>query len=222
MSKPSLKQFHEQIIACRRCSRLVNYLSSIKKDYPGYWCLPVPGWGDPKAKIMLLGLAPGRRGANRTGRPFTGDAAGLWVYGVLHQLGLSNGAQSLSRKDKLKLTDVYISNIVRCAPPKNLPLRSEIKNCNPFLKRELQLLSELCVIVALGRMAHETYLKTLGLKLSHYAFSHGALHRLPQGPILLDSYHPSRQNTQTGKLTREMWNRVLKKAQRLAFKEKKK
>lgn len=216
MGTDSLEVLTQKVIACRLCPRLVEYLRSIQKENPDYWCHPVPGWGDPEAPLLLLGLAPGRRGSNRTGRVFTGDHSGVWLYRALHELGLSNQPQSVAATDGLRLKRVYVTAIVRCAPPGNKPLPSEIANCNPFLRRELSLLKDVRVVVALGRVAHDTFLKTIGLQPRSFAFSHGRGHRLPGGQTLLDSYHPSRRNTQTGKMTWGMWVGVLRKARDVA------
>lgn len=216
MKTPTLQKLQSRIIACRRCPRLVSYLHQIKKTHPEYWCRPVPGWGDPGARIWMIGLAPGKKGANRTGRVFTGDAAGEWVFKALHELGLASEPRSENRSDRLRLNDVYISNVIRCVPPQNKPLAVEIRCCRPYLEVEMGLLKSVRVVMALGRTAHEGFLKGAGLKVANHPFRHGALYRLPDDLRLLDSYHPSRQNTQTGKLTWKMWLKVLQKARALS------
>lgn len=182
---------------------------------------PVPGFGDPNARVLILGLAPGAHGSNRTGRPFTGDASGKFMYPVLHETGFANQPNATDRDDGLKLKDLYITAAVRCAPPDNKPLPQELANCAAYLDREVAGLKNVSVIVALGRIgfdAYLNYLKRLGKLTSRkpYAFQHGAHYKMPDGKILLASYHPSNQNTQTGKLTRAMFVRIFKDAARLA------
>ncbi|MCH7759918.1 uracil-DNA glycosylase [candidate division TA06 bacterium] len=212
----SFTDLNQRVISCRRCTRLVQYLSEIKAENPNYWSRPVPGFGDPKAKILILGLAPGRKGSNRTGRMFTGDASGDFLYHTLHTLGLANRPKAWSLEDGLRLKGTYITAAIRCAPPQNRPLREEIENCSPFLREELRLLKNIEIVIALGHIAHETYLRLRGVPLSRMPFQHGAIHRFPKPPhIMLDSYHPSRQNTQTGRLTRQMFLKVFRKAVKL-------
>lgn len=190
-----------------------------------YWGKPVPGFGDPEARIMVLGLAPGAHGSNRTGRPFTGDASGNFMYPILYETGFANQPTATDRNDGLKLTDLYITAAVRCAPPDNKPLPSELANCAPYLDREIAALRKLKVIVALGRIGFEAYvnyLKRRGLLVSRkeYVFKHGAHYEMPDGKTLLASYHPSNQNTQTGKLTKKMFTEIFQHAARLAEKAK--
>ncbi len=211
-----LKQIEAEVVACRKCPRLVRYIGEIRKKYPDYWCKPVPGFGDPRAKILLLGLAPGRFGSNRTGRMFTGDASGKFLYRALHDLGLASRPVATDLKDGLTLKAVYITAAVRCAPPQNKPSPQELKNCAHFAQKEIRLLPELRVVVALGRVAHDAYLRLAGGKLSQYPFKHGAVHVLSGHPTLVDIYHPSRQNTQTGLLTMPMFKDVIKKAKKIA------
>lgn len=215
---------NKRIIACRRCPRLVRYIRSIRTQFPGYWCKPVPGFGDPRARVFILGLAPGRYGANRTGRIFTGDSSGRFLYPVLHEAGFANQPESETADDGLKLNDAYISCPVRCAPPQNKPNPDEMANCFPYLVEELGILSSVRVVVALGQIAHQSYLKflrqTFDVRASDYPFGHGAVHRIAgDARILIDSYHPSRQNTQTGKLDRRMFLDIFIKAKQLAAKE---
>jgi len=225
MSK-ALIILNRQVVACTLCPRLVVYREKIarekRKAYLAweYWGKPVPGFGDPEARVLILGLAPGAHGSNRTGRPFTGDASGVFMYPVLHEVGFASQPTALDREDGLELKDAYITAAVRCAPPDNKPLPEEIRNCAPYLDREIAALSRLKVVVALGRIGFEAYLNhalRLGQIQSRkeYAFGHGAKYALPDGKVLLASYHPSNQNTQTGKLTRKMFLDVFREAARL-------
>ncbi len=209
------------------CPRLVAYRESVarekRKAYRDwdYWGKPVPGFGDPNARVLILGLAPGAHGSNRTGRPFTGDASGNFMYPVLHETGFANQPSATDRQDGLVLTDLYITAAGRCAPPDNKPLPEELANCAPFLDRELEGLKNLRVIVALGRIGFEAYLNCLKKKgliagKREYKFRHGAEYKLPDGRMLLASYHPSNQNTQTGKLTKAMFREIFRRARALA------
>jgi len=218
---------NRDVISCTRCPRLVAYREHIAREKRRayrdweYWGKPVPGFGDPNARVLIMGLAPGAHGSNRTGRPFTGDASGNFMYPVLHETGFANQPCATSRKDGLVLKDLYITAAARCAPPDNKPVPSELANCAPYLDRELEGLKRLKVIVALGRIgfdAYLNYLKRLGKVGSKgaYVFAHGAHYKMPDGRILLASYHPSNQNTQTGKLTRPMFVRIFKQAATLA------
>jgi uracil-DNA glycosylase family 4 len=186
-----------------------------------YWGKPVPGFGDPQARVLIMGLAPGAHGSNRTGRPFTGDASGGFMYPVLYEAGFANQSTATDRNDGLKLKDLYITAAVRCAPPDNKPLPTELVACSTFLDRELAGLEKVKVIVALGKIGFDAvlnYVKRRGLIASKktYVFRHGASYELPDGKILLASYHPSNQNTQTGKLTREMFVEIFRRAAKLA------
>lgn len=222
-----LQSLNHDVISCTRCPRLVVYREQIAREKRrayrdwDYWGKPVPGFGDPNARVLIMGLAPGAHGSNRTGRPFTGDASGNFMYPVLHETGFANQPCATSREDGLVLRDLYITAAARCAPPDNKPLPSELANCAPYLDRELEGLKRLKVIVALGKIgfdAYLNYLKRLGKLDSKgaYVFAHGAKYKMPDGRILLASYHPSNQNTQTGKLTRTMFVRVFQEAARLA------
>ncbi len=226
MSK-ALTILNRQVVACALCPRLVAYREKIarekRKAYLNweYWGKPVPGFGDPEARVLILGLAPGAHGSNRTGRPFTGDASGVFMYPVLHEVGFASQPTALDREDGLELRDAYITAAVRCAPPDNKPLPEEIRNCAPYLDRETAALVRLKVVVALGRIGFEAYLnhaQRMGQISSkkEYVFGHGAKYKMPDGKILLASYHPSNQNTQTGKLTRKMFLDVFREAARLA------
>ena len=224
-----LSQLNREVISCTLCPRLVVYREQVAREKRrayrdwDYWGKPVPGFGDPNARVLVLGLAPGAHGSNRTGRPFTGDASGNFMYPVLHETGFANQPTAIDRNDGLKLTDMYITAAVRCAPPDNKPLPSELSNCARYLDREMDGLIKVKVVVALGRIgfdAYLNYLKRRGLisGKKEYVFRHAAKYKMPDGKILLASYHPSNQNTQTGKLTRLMFSRIFKEAARLADK----
>lgn len=195
-------------IGCRQCPRLATFLDDIKVKNPTYFCKPVPPFGDADAKLIVVGLAPGMHGANRTGRPFTGDHAGILLYETLHKFGFATKPQSVSADDGLQLSNCRITNAVKCLPPENKPLPAEISTCNQFLAAELQQLETNSVILALGNVAHLAVLKAYGLKLKDYKFAHAARHTLPNGLILYDSYHCSRYNTQTRRLTADMFHEM--------------
>ena len=217
-----------EIVACRRCPRLRAHCAHIaevkRRAYRDqqYWGKPVPAFGDPAARILILGLAPAAHGANRTGRMFTGDRSGDWLYRALYQTGLASQPTSISRDDGQQLRGVYITASARCAPPDNKPTPEEIRNCRPFLERELALLNQVRVVVALGKIAFDNYLDLLkrrGAIPSRSAFSFGHNRRFETGgglPILVSSYHPSQQNTSTGKLTEKMLLDVFVNAKKLA------
>jgi uracil-DNA glycosylase len=222
-----LAQLNREIVACTKCPRLVAYREQVAREKRrayrdhDYWGKPVPGFGDPNARVLVLGLAPGAHGSNRTGRPFTGDASGNFMYPVLYETRFANQSTATDRNDGLHLSDLYITAAARCAPPDNKPLPEELANCAPYLDREIKGLRKLKVVVALGKIgfdAYLNYLKRRGLLKSKapYDFAHGAQYELPDGMILLASYHPSNQNTQTGKLTRRMFVDIFKQAARLA------
>jgi len=178
-----------------------------------YWGKPVPPFGDPRARLLVVGLAPAAHGGNRTGRMFTGDSSGDWLYAALHKFGFANQATSTDRTDGLRLRDCYITAAARCAPPDNKPTTAELDRCRPYLEAEIGLLARVRVVVTLGRIAHEAFRKAAGL--GRLPFGHGVETRLPDGTILITSYHPSRQNTNTGKLTRAMWERIFRRARAL-------
>jgi uracil-DNA glycosylase family 4 len=247
----ALHVLHQEVILCRRCPRLVEYREAIGREKRRayldceYWARPVPGFGDPQARVVILGLAPGAHGSNRTGRPFTGDSSGRFMYPILHRTGFASQPNADSRNDGLRLFDAYITAAVRCAPPQNKPTPREIANCAPFLDRELRALKRMRVLVALGRIGFDAYLNHLqrvgvlnapqqakrGLppqrfksrsagdpslkSKSAYRFAHGASYTLPNGVILLASYHPSNQNTATGKLTAAMFEQIFLSARQL-------
>jgi uracil-DNA glycosylase family 4 len=215
------------IIACTRCPRLRAYCTALgetkRRAYIDwdYWTLPVPGFGDLNARVLIVGLAPGAHGANRTGRPFTGDGAGYFMYPVLYETGFSNQPNATDRDDGLKLRYARIASICRCAPPADKPTPQEIRNCAPHLAAEIGALPRLRVVVALGRIAFDGYLNFLiaqGVIDSrrHYPFGHGAEHRLPNGMVLLASYHPSLRNTNTGRLNKPMFTKIFVRARELA------
>lgn len=200
---------------CSRCPRLAKYLKQIKQTYPDYYAKPVPAFGDKNAQLCIVGLAPGLHGANATGRPFTGDHAGIVLYKTLHKYGFSSKNNSLPNDD-LKLINCRITNAVKCLPPQNKPVASEINTCNLWLQQELKNLPENFVIVALGAIAHKAVIKALALKQSDYTFTHAAEHSLTNG-VLIDSYHCSRYNTQTKRLTVEMFEAIFARAHDLCF-----
>ena len=228
MSLPNwLNVLNAEVVACPLCPRLVEYREQIAREKRRayrdheYWGKPVPGFGDPHARVLVLGLAPGAHGSNRTGRPFTGDASGNFMYPVLHEAGFASQPTATDRNDGLVLLDLYITAAARCAPPGNKPLPEELTNCAPYLERELEGLNRLRVIVALGRIGFEAYLNYLKRRQliaskREYEFRHGVEYVLPDGRVLLGSYHPSNQNTQTGKLTKEMFQKIFKRARELA------
>ncbi len=186
---------------CVSCPRLAGFLAEVRQKHPEYHARPVAPFGDPKARLLIVGLAPGMHGANRTGRPFTGDYAGILLYETLHKFGFANRPESVARDDGFALIDCRITNAVKCLPPQNKPEPAEIRTCNRFLADELAASPEVRLILALGLVAHKAVLMALGLKQSACAFGHGARHALPEGRILIDSYHCSRYNTQTRRLT---------------------
>ena len=201
---------------CTQCPRLAEFLTETHKTYPDYFARPVPAFGAAAPKILIVGLAPGMHGANRTGRPFTGDYAGVLLYETLHELGLATASESVSVDDGLELRNARITNAVKCVPPENKPLPDEIKRCNGYLATELAELKSVRVIFALGRIAHDGVLVALGLKRSKFAFGHGAEHALDDKRVLVDSYHCSRYNTSTRVLTPEMFRKVMARACEIA------
>ena len=224
---PVLQRIHDSIVDCDRCPRLRDYCKGIgetrRRAYQDqtYWARPVPGFGDPRARILILGLAPGAHGANRTGRPFSGDGSGSFMYPILHELGLASQPTGLSREDGLKLRHAWIASVVRCAPPGDKPLPQEIRNCGPHLADEIQALSRVRVVVCLGKIAFDGYLAYLlqmGIiaRKSAYRFAHGAHYVLPDGMHLLATYHPSLRNTNTGRLNGPMFTKVFLRARELA------
>lgn len=200
--------------ACTRCPRLARHLAQLRAEHPGYHAAPVASFGPADAGLLVVGLAPGRHGANRTGRPFTGDHAGLLLYRTLHDYGFANRPVSVSAGDGLQLLGCRVTNAVRCLPPANKPTPAEVAECNGYLAAELAGPGR-AVILALGAVAHGAVLQALGLRPSSAPFGHGAEHALPGGRVLLDSYHCSRYNTQTGRLSAAMFARVVRRARAL-------
>lgn len=201
-------------IECRRCERLAGFLDRVKLQRPDYFARPVPSFGAIQPKLLIVGLAPGMHGANRTGRPFTGDCAGELLYRTLHKFGFASAAVSHSADDGLQLLHCRITNAVKCLPPENKPTGAEINECNRYLSAEIASLPNDVVILALGNVAHQAVLKAIGLKVGAFRFGHGARHELPDGRILYDSYHCSRYNTQTRRLTEAMFHAVFESIQR--------
>ena len=202
--------------ACRRCPRLVQFLDEGRARHPHYRCAPVAPFGDARPQLLIVGLAPGFHGANATGRPFTGDYAGVLLYETLHAFGWASAPISVSRDDGLALRGCRITNAVKCVPPANKPTPAEIATCNDFLRAELDALDPGTVLLALGAIAHGAVLRARGLRAAAYRFGHAAEHRLPDGRRLIDSYHCSRYNTQTRRLTPEMFRAVVGRASELA------
>src|SRR5882757_4624869 len=201
---------------CTRCPRLAEFLAETHETYPHYFARPVPSFGAAAPKILIVGLAPGMHGANRTGRPFTGDYAGVLLYETLHELGLATASESVSADDGLELRNVRITNAVKCVPPENKPLPDEIRQCNAYLKSELVELKSVRVVFALGRIAHDGVLTAEGLKRSQFPFGHAREHALDEKRVLVDSYHCSRYNTSTRVLTPEMFKKVMTRACEIA------
>jgi uracil-DNA glycosylase len=223
----TLEALNREIVGCQRCPRLRSYCEAVgeskRRAYRDweYWAKPVPSFGDERARVLILGLAPGAHGSNRTGRPFTGDGSGDFLYPVLHQAGFASQPLSASRADGMILSGCWISSVVRCAPPGNKPGVDELANCAAHLDREIALLPDLRVIVCLGRISFDAYLRHLRRRENQqssvrFPFSHGAEYALPGGRHLLISFHPSLQNTNTGKLTRPMFLDIFKRARILA------
>jgi uracil-DNA glycosylase len=223
----TLVELNARIVVCELCPRLRTHCADVAKSRRRaymdwvYWGRPVPSFGDPKARVMALGLAPGAHGSNRTGRPFTGDGSGDFLYPVLHEAGFASHAKAVSRDDGMKLNGLWITAVARCAPPGNKPTPEELRNCAPWLDQEISLLTDLRAVVCLGRIAFEGLLahamRTGLIKTrAEFAFAHGAEYKLPSGLVAIASYHPSLQNTNTGKLTRAMLLKVFKRARKLA------
>jgi uracil-DNA glycosylase family 4 len=203
-----------RVLACRRCPRLVGYHEGIAQDHPDWHCAPVPGFGDARARAVLIGLAPSKTGGNRTSRIFTGDKTAEFLYKALHAIGWSSLDNSLRADDGLRLDGLYLTPALKCAPPQDRPTPEELRNCFPFLQEELELLKPR-VVIALGKIAHDAFLRFKGQRLSAYPFAHGAVHAL-EGVTLVDTYHCSPRNTNTGMLTMPMFVKVLRRAKQLA------
>ena len=226
-SPKSLAALNALVVACERCPRLRAHCAEVararRRAYTDweYWGRPVPSFGDPEAHVLALGLAPGAHGSNRTGRPFTGDGSGDFLYPVLHEAGFASHRRAISRDDGMKLTGLWITSVVRCAPPGNKPSPEELRNCAPWVDEEMALLKNLRVVVCLGRIAFDGLLaqeqrRGSAIIRSNYTFAHAAEFTLPSGLKAIASYHPSLQNTNTGKLTRPMFLQVFKRARQLA------
>ena len=231
-SERELRNLQNAVVRCRRCPRLVTYLKEVSKNRPkrfrdwDYWAKPLPSFGDPNARVLIIGLAPAANGGNRTGRMFTGDRSGEWLFGALHRFGFANQPNSARRDDDFALNDCYITATIRCAPPDNKPLPEEIENCRPYFLKELDLLKNARVLVPLGQIAFTQTLKSLrfkGLEIPPSSFGHGKVYSLrtpnslPAGQAgqlrtLITTYHPSQQNTQTGRLTKPMFHSIFRKA----------
>ncbi len=203
---------HEPGADCPRCPRLVALRQALRAEHPGWWNAPVPALGDPTAWLGLVGLAPGKHGANRTGRPFTGDYAGDLLFATLHKFGLSRGVYLADPADGLELVGTVILNSVKCLPPENKPLPEEVRNCSVFFEAQRAALPKLSILIALGQIAHNSAIRAVGGRQVDYRFGHGAEHRLPDGMILIDSYHCSRYNQNTGRLTAAMFESVFARA----------
>jgi len=225
-SMNSIEEHNQAMIRCRKCPRLVRWREEVAerppRRYQGktYWARPLAGFGDPKARLLIVGLAPAAHGGNRTGRIFTGDRSGDWLYGALYAFGFSSQPTSLHRRDGLKLKSCYITAAVRCAPPANKPAREEFDNCRPYLVHELKLLKNVRVVLALGKIAFDSFLRAYeenggAVPKPRPSFHHGASYELQRDFTLLASYHPSQQNTFTGKLTRRMFHAVFRAAREL-------
>lgn len=223
VKKAALEELGKRIISCRRCPRLIDHISRVSTEKVRryrkwcYWGKPLPGFGDSVAKLLIVGLAPAAHGGNRTGRMFTGDSSGDWLIKALYETGFSNQPKSVRSDDGLALMHTYITAVVRCAPPRNKPLAKEIRNCSEYLLEEMRLLNKVETVLTLGRIAFDTYTRYVyprnrGLKPR---FQHGEFYELNGMPTLVASYHPSRQNTQTGKLGWEMWISIFKKIRQM-------
>jgi uracil-DNA glycosylase len=209
----NFEEHEAEIIACRKCPRLVAWREEVARtkrrayrDWD-YWGKPVPGFGDPRARVMIIGLAPGAHGSNRTGRMFTGDASGNFLFDALYRAGFASQPEATARDDDLTLSDLFITAVARCVPPGNKPTSAELANCQPYLERELELIQPQ-VLVCLGRIAFERIRRIYSIPASALDFAHGATYRMKNGLWLVCSYHPSQQNTQTGRLTREMFDQI--------------
>jgi len=226
MNFRSLQEIRRAVVSCERCPRLRSYCRQVARDKKRefleweYWGKPIPGFGDARARLLVVGLAPAAHGGNRTGRVFTGDSSGDWLYEVLHRYGFASRPTSVSRDDGLELIDCYVAAAARCAPPENKPTLQEFANCRPYLEAEIRLLHRVQVVVVLGRLALENFLRAAGNRdrtgpPPAPRFAHGAERALPDGRTLLCSFHPSRRNTNTGLLTRPMWHAIFRRTRGL-------
>jgi len=217
----ALEELQEIVVKCKKCRRLVAYLREVEQHKPrrykdwDYWSRPLPSFGDPDSRLLIVGLAPAAHGGNRTGRMFTGDRSGEWLFGTLHHFRLANQPNSFRRDDGFSLKDCYITATLRCAPPKNKPLPEEIEHCRPYFLEELALLKKVKVIIPLGQIAFSQTLRSLrekGVGIPPLPFGHGKVYLLQNGQTIITTYHPSQQNTQTGKLTQPMFDKVFEMA----------
>jgi uracil-DNA glycosylase family 4 len=217
----ALQQLQQEVIACRKCTRLIEYRRELAQKIPrrfqgwSYWSKPLPSFGDPRARVLIVGLAPAAQGGNRTGRMFTGDRSGDWLFEALHRFGFADRPTSLKADDGLTLKDAYITATIRCAPPQNKPLPEALEACRQYFQRELELLDRVRVFIPLGQVAFQQLLKNLRIKgavVPALKFGHGQVYPLPDGRVIITSYHPSQQNTFTGKLTHVMFYRVFEQA----------
>jgi len=216
--KTAFEALRNRIISCRKCPRLIDYISKVSREKVrrysewSYWGRPIPGFGDPEARLLVIGLAPAAHGGNRTGRMFTGDSSGDWLMKALHETGFANQPESVSVDDGLRLRSAYVTAAVKCAPPGNKPLAQELMNCSEYLREEARILTEVDTVLTLGRMAFDAYVRyVLPKKVQRPRFMHGGHYEFGVLPSLITSYHPSRQNTQTGRLTWEMWMEVFRR-----------
>lgn len=198
----------DSVIDCSRCKRLTTFRGQVRQQHPGYYCRPVAAFGDDRARLLIVGLAPGKHGANASGRVFTGDASGELLFETLYKFGFASHQKSISADDGMILRACRITNAVKCLPPQNKPSTQEIIQCNRFLKREIKSLRNDSIILALGAISHKAIIRSFGLMQKNYPFAHRATHRLPSDMTLVDSYHCSRYNTQTGRLTEDMFEQV--------------
>ncbi len=214
-----LGELQQKVVQCRKCSRLATYLQEVERRRPRrycewqYWSKPLPSFGDPEARLLIVGLAPAAQGGNRTGRMFTGDRSGEWLFRALHEFGFANQPNSNHRDDRFGLKDCYITATIRCAPPQNKPLPEEIETCRPYFLREFDLLRNVKVIVPLGQIALTQTIKSMrqkGIEIPPLAFGHGRIYPLENGQTIVTTYHPSQQNTLTGKLTKPMFHGVFR------------
>ncbi|WP_455276328.1 uracil-DNA glycosylase [[Eubacterium] cellulosolvens] len=218
--KINFQALNKKIIICQKCPRLVEYISNISSKKVrrfrnmDYWGKPIPSFGDHKARLLIVGLAPAAHGGNRTGRMFTGDSSGQWLFRALYETGFANKPDSLEKDDGLKLSYAYITAIVRCAPPQNKPLKEEIRNCSEYLLEESMLLKRVEIVLTLGRIAYDTIVRAF-YRNNKLIFKHGKFNEIDNMPTLVTSYHPSKQNTQTGRLSWSMWINTFKKIQEL-------
>ena len=222
-AKKELNELQETVIRCRKCPRLVIHRQEMAKQRPrryrdwNYWAKPLPSFGDPGARLLIVGLAPAAHGGNRTGRMFTGDRSGEWLFRALYEFGFANQPESSRRDDGFALNDCYITATIRCAPPDNKPLPGEIENCRPYFLQELDLLRNISVFIPLGQIAFRQTLKVLRMKemiIPPLPFGHGKVYPLQSGHTMITTYHPSQQNTQTGKLTQAMFHKIFRMARK--------